>query len=638
MSLNDHDAAHASKTNNNAAATMTSGGAGAAAAKQPALFAFEGKLPPLPVPNLDTVLDTYLASVQPLLSLPEQSATRAAVDAFKQPGGTGELLHKKLVQRGQERGNWLEDWWLQLAYLAYRETSVINSNTAMTLERDPSNPPPLRQAARYIVKMLEFRELVVSERLQPEFLGKAPLCMNQLRLIFATNRKPGKKIDEQVTYANSRHVVVICRNQFFSFPVLHASGSGGKSLQILSQDEIELQLARIKARAARGKSPAIGLLTADNRTRWAENREQLSQHAGSRRTLEVIESALFTVSLDDELALEDGANTALTLHGFGSTRETGNRWFDKSVQLLVSADGQAGINMEHSVADGVAVARLVFHMHGTRRLFNDELSAAQRHERLSKLAEPELLSWGPLPKAVQDGLARVAVEIDALIARTNLSINDYPAYGKELVKAFRVSPDAWFQMALQLGYYRLHGNLTAVYETASTRQFHHGRTETIRSLSQASAAFVRAMTPVNDPRGLDSVRLLKEAIASHVKTTKNAMEGRGVDRPLLGMRMLAIEGGLEVPALFKDPAYSRSTTFRLSTSQVPTTFRVAPAFGPVVPDGYGVCYNVRDDSIVFSVTNFNDSHTDGLRLARAVFQALTDMRAVVEAATRTAKL
>lgn len=47
-----------------------------------------------------------------------------------------------------------------------------------------------------------------------------------------------------------------------------------------------------------------------------------------------------------------------------------------------------------------------------------------------------------------------------------------------------------------------------------------------------------------------------------------AIMGQAVDRHLLGLRMLAGEAGMEVPEIFTDTAYSRSSHFCLSTSQV----------------------------------------------------------------------
>lgn len=57
----------------------------------------------------------------------------------------------------------------------------------------------------------------------------------------------------------------------------------------------------------------------------------------------------------------------------------------------------------------------------------------------------------------------------------------------------KLSPDAYIQMAMQLAWYRTRGDFTATYETALTRFFLHGRTETIRTLSAESREFVLAM-------------------------------------------------------------------------------------------------------------------------------------------------
>ena len=47
--------------------------------------------------------------------------------------------------------------------------------------------------------------------------------------------------------------------------------------------------------------------------------------------------------------------------------------------------------------------------------------------------------------------------------------------------------------AIQLAYYRLHGNVVSTYESGHTRFFYHGRTETIRSCSVESTEWVKMM-------------------------------------------------------------------------------------------------------------------------------------------------
>lgn len=42
----------------------------------------------------------------------------------------------------------------------------------------------------------------------------------------------------------------------------------------------------------------------------------------------------------------------------------------------------------------------------------------------------------------------------------------------------------------------------------------------------------------------------------------------GVDRHLLGLKLIAIENGIEIPKLYQDPSFTRSTHMRISTSQV----------------------------------------------------------------------
>ena len=61
---------------------------------------------------------------------------------------------------------------------------------------------------------------------------------------------------------------------------------------------------------------------------------------------------------------------------------------------------------------------------------------------------------------------------------------------------------------------------------------------------------------------------LVQSIKAHSQYTQDAISGRGVDRQLLGLKILAMESGLPMPQIFNDTAFVRSTHFCLSTSQV----------------------------------------------------------------------
>lgn len=97
----------------------------------------------------------------------------------------------------------------------------------------------------------------------------------------------------------------------------------------------------------------IGVLTAENRDTWADVREHLEK-THNDAALETIDSALFLVSLDDkaDYPAEDPVPIVQNmLHG--DANGLINRWFDKSLSLIVCKDGNAGINFEHSWGDGM---------------------------------------------------------------------------------------------------------------------------------------------------------------------------------------------------------------------------------------------------------------------------------------------
>lgn len=159
-------------------------------------------------------------------------------------------------------------------------------------------------------------------------------------------------------------------------------------------------------------------------------------------------------------------------------------------------------------------------------------------------------------------------------------------------------------MAMQLASYRLFGKQVGTYESSQTRAFLHGRTETIRSVSQSSEAFVKAMGlhPLYKENNDIMIRrkkltLLKEATDYHSQYVKKASKGEGIDRHFFGLSMVAKQE--EEVSLFSNPLFEKSKKWRLSTSTLPN----APGFGPVVEDGIGIGYEVKRDSCYFTVTS-----------------------------------
>lgn len=57
----------------------------------------------------------------------------------------------------------------------------------------------------------------------------------------------------------------------------------------------------------------------------------------------------FTTDSQDSLPTRDTVSALNMLHG--NLHNSGNRWFDKTVQFVVSRDGSVGLNFEHTPSD-----------------------------------------------------------------------------------------------------------------------------------------------------------------------------------------------------------------------------------------------------------------------------------------------
>ena len=74
--------------------------------------------------------------------------------------------------------------------------------------------------------------------------------------------------------------------------------------------------------------------------------------------------------------------------------------------------------------------------------------------------------------------------------------------------------------------------------------------------------------------------LFASALLEHNDWLGACSNGRGVDRHLMGLRILAAGAGLPTPPIFADLGYTRSSNFALSTSNVSK-----PGAGAALPAG-----------------------------------------------------
>ncbi|KAM3614448.1 uncharacterized protein V6R79_014547 [Siganus canaliculatus] len=541
--------------------------------------------------------------VKPFASEKELEATVNIVRNFQE--GIGKELHQKLLQRAKTRRNWLEEWWLDTAYLEARIPSQLNVNfggPGPYLEHcwPPAEGTELQRASIATWHTLQYWNLIRTERLTPQKAGNTALDMDQFRMLFCTCKVPGVKKDTIRNYFKTEsegpcpsHLAVIYRGRIFTFDAL-CDG------QILTPPEILRQLRYVKERCdAEPEGEGVSALTSEERTRWAKAREHLiSIDPHNQTILETIQSSLFVIGLDEKKPYATPENyTNLTLEALIGNPTA--RWGDKSYNSLVFADGSFGSTCDHAPYDAMVLVSMCWYLDQQIKATEGKWKGS---DSVRSIAPPEELVF-TMDEKIRSDIRHAKQQYLETTQDLQAVCYAFTAFGKAAIKQRKLHPDTFVQLAMQLAYYRLHRKPGSCYETAMTRKYYHGRTETMRPCTMEAVNWCKAMLdPSCDANSRRKAMQL--AFHKHNKLMAEAQEANGFDRHLLGLYLVAREEGLPIPELFTDPLYAKSGgggNFVLSSSLVGYT-TVLGAVAPMVQHGYGFFYRIRDDRIVVSIS------------------------------------
>ncbi|KAJ1522943.1 hypothetical protein ONE63_002082 [Megalurothrips usitatus] len=570
-------------------------------------FSEDEKLPPLPLPSLSHTLERYVDSVRPFVSPKELARTQEIVKKFE--NGEGKVLDGKLRAKAQSSKNWVEKWWEDKAYLEIRVplvpfcTMTGESPLDMVWKYGPGCM--VKYASLYMYYTLEMWKILRAELLVPTQSadGKTIFSMNQFRRLFNCSRVPlpGKdrldihfKPEKEGTCPS--HVAVTCNGHIFILDAVdEATGS------LLNPLEWERQLQCIVNEAYQTCGQGIPRLSCDDRDTWAKNYERLKFLSGENaRNLQLIESAVCLLTLDPESAPQTASEaTMLCLAG-----DYRNVWADKSLHVVFFGNGRCCGLADHTAFDGMISITNSFYTFQSLIETNGEWSGPSS---IRPLSAPRILNF-VIDSALQEELDNATLRQNVSKRKVIVIREKFPVFGKSFVVKNRIHPDTFVQMALQFTYYRMHKRLAPCYETATTRAFYNGRTETLRPCTSELALWIRAM--LDDKRQAEEkVKLLRIAAKKHDDLMREAREGQGCDRHLFGLYCIAEENGMPIPELFQDPSYVKSGgggNFVLSTSLVGYT-PVGGGVGPMCLDGYGIFYNICPDSFTFTISVMRDS-------------------------------
>ncbi|KAF4604357.1 hypothetical protein EYR40_001536 [Pleurotus pulmonarius] len=660
-----------------------------------ATFAGQSKLAKLPIPPLEDTCNRYLRALSALQDPHEHAQTAEAVEDFLKHDGP--KIQGKLIEWAKDKPSYIEDFWYE-SYLSHSDPVVLALNPFFVLENDPNPGAQLPRASTLIVSSLGFIHDLRAGILEPDSLRGKPLDMDQYTRLFGTARIPTQRGCKMKTSTDSRHVVVLRRGQFYWFDCLDEDNR-----PLLTEREVLRNLQAIVADADKTDRMevarnAVGVLSTENRKIWSHLRSTLAQDKSNESCLEIIDNALFVVCLDDDPTTGDHKSLAdlcsnflcgtYNLYKGVQIGTCTNRWYDK-LQIIVCADGSAGINFEHTGVDGHTVLRFAADVYteglmllarsinpSAPTLFHAPLSPYSKsykppkntpnsingnlnghkpatsingtplHEKID--TTPKKLEWRLTPE-VRVGIRFAETRLSDLICQNDCQALEFKGYGKNFITSHGFSPDAFVQMAFQAAWFGLYGRTECTYEPAMTKAFLHGRTEAIRTVQPESVEYTKVF--YSEATAMQKVKALRKACERHVNLTRECSQGLGQDRHLYALYCLfqrLVSGELNpgpddpapyaaapqaLPRIFTDPGWELLSTSIISTSNCGNPALRLFGFGPVAADGYGLGYIIKEDGISVCASS---KHLQTRRFLDVLEGYLNEVKAVMVEVYRAA--
>ncbi|KAI6208440.1 Cpt-6 [Aphelenchoides besseyi] len=596
----------------------------------PRLLTCNRLLPKQPVPSLHATLLEYLATMDPVCEQEDFVHLQSLIPRFLCVDGP--QLQRKARLSAWLTPNYVTPHWEKYVYLARRDPLMINTSVCSVDFVGIPNYSQARRAANiaYLttLQMLSFGD----ESQRPPASGL--VYSGYYKRLFANCRVPGREIDHWEPREYARHVVAYSNGCFYRVEMFDA-----KTDRIYSLDELTEVMTELLNRSdtPTDAESKVAAFAHDRRDCWAENRERFfKQNPVNSKFLEEVESSIFVLVLDDsEHYGYDGDNDVLSTFTRDILTGDGRRyWPDKPMNITVSRNGRAAACSEHSFADGPEYVHFMENLFGTETHFlnssdkSDEVTARSGLQLAKRL---ELDMNDEMQTEVQKCYDNYVIQKNDV----DLASAVFKDWGKGKIKAAKCPPDAFMQMAIQLAYYKEARKCVPTYEAAAARFYDYSRTETIRTTSRRSAAFVRAM--VEDDR--DSVKcanLLIAACQTHQQRSRKAMTGQGVDRHLFTLYIISKGMGIDSP--FLNDYVQRE--WILSTTQTPYITGIMDedngsdqekwlggSFGAVAKEGYGIGYHfMGNENIVFHVSSYHSaSATSSFRFRSLIIESLREM-------------
>uniref|UniRef100_UPI00358E1E28 carnitine O-palmitoyltransferase 1, liver isoform-like isoform X2 n=1 Tax=Myxine glutinosa TaxID=7769 RepID=UPI00358E1E28 len=590
-------------------------------------------LPSPPVPSLQSTLSQYESHVRAIGGADEMKRVQNLCRTFqKKPGRTLQLF---LQLKSFVCENYVSEE-IERTLLKSRKPLLAGSTYFLGDALPTQTANQAARAANLVHATLLFRKSVRQGDMQPVLLqGVIPTCCKQFSHLFDACRVPGTEQGNFYKLWTTRGDLVLPPSDL--------------------QWQISWILSSCSQRSTLPPEACLAALTTGPRPVWAETRSLFLSAGRNKISSSALEKAAFVLLLDSGYhAIEEyhgNGNGNLYCNGrsdyhdniscnnmggyqsgsgekcqlesnqkemsrFGRHLMLGmDRWFDKSLSIIVLPTGAAGLLAECSLVDP-AVASHFWRDVLTKELCLGYTAAGDcQGDATLTVTPPHLFEWN-IPFECHRRAAGSLSWARSLARNTELLM--LPVHDLDFGRQ-----DAGFtntQLALQLASFRDRGKFCASADVTPSRLCSGGRSDLVWTISKETCDFVLAMENPDVP--LKVRHALMQVAGVEIQTRRHqARVGLSPSSHLLVLAGAAKIMGARHPLLQE----VSSQDWGLLTIQLETM----GGFGPLCADGYTVCYTPSASLQMFCITCSRTSpHTDSWRFGGHLFMALHDIAAL----------
>ncbi|KAM7184358.1 hypothetical protein V8F20_012255 [Naviculisporaceae sp. PSN 640] len=536
-----------------------------------------------PVPDLEEAMQNHIENIAHFaLSQDEVENLRAAVKELTAPESPGQQVYQAIQQLAKDPkvDNWVSSYLAEDFHLRMRQALQYTNFMAIN---HPS-PVPHSQAERaalLAVTAFQLKKDIENKAIGNLFILDTPVCQAPLKWLFNTYRRPQVGMDE-LHKGVGDYCVVFRRGRLFRVE--------------LQQENVPVSIDTLRSAMTaildhvHDEGTWAGILTTDNRDSWARVRKELLQVSpANSHYFQTIEDAAFSINLDDSnpITYADQAMQSKLGDGF-------NRWNDKPLQFVITANGNSGVIVEHSYLDGTTPVPLYDRMR--------DAIASYKPSSVPCLPGSPTPQEIPLvlPSSLESHIQTLRSRWAEATASRDFITCTLPTVGAHLLGENKVPIKGSYDLLCQLALY-LYYNQRVIpnWQPIMLAHFHHGRHDMVQLASSQVRAFCEAAAGDQQNLSLSQKRhLMLEACRDLSRRVTDAKDGKGFYRLLTALEQ-KWPAGVPKASVFDDTLLKRGMDFTAVTNI--NHMSVESVTTPLDPSVLRLRYTIMDNETRISL-------------------------------------